>query len=107
MVAKFRNGGQSCIAAKRGLVEESLVDEFLVKAAGRGKGLRVGAGHEPGGAGGPIIDQAGGEQVLGGVDAALLDGRLVNPLRPREWLRGRADAAVAATAGDGADRRTA
>ena len=74
MVAKFRNGGQSCIAANRVLVEESIVDEFLALASERVAGLRVGQGLDPGVAVGPMIDAAGREKVLEHIEDALAHG---------------------------------
>ncbi len=74
MVAKFRNGGQSCIAANRVLVEESIVDEFLVRASERVRGLRVGYGLEPGVAVGPMIDETGRAKVLEHINDAIAHG---------------------------------
>ena len=74
MVAKFRNGGQSCIAANRVLVEEGIVDEFLVRAAGAVRNLRVGYGLDPGVAVGPMIDEAGREKVLEHIEDAIAHG---------------------------------
>ncbi len=74
MVAKFRNGGQSCIAANRVLVEESIVDQFLLRASEQVKNLRVGYGLDPGVAVGPMIDEAGREKVLEHIQDALEHG---------------------------------
>jgi succinate-semialdehyde dehydrogenase/glutarate-semialdehyde dehydrogenase len=74
MVAKFRNGGQSCIAANRVLVEESIVDEFLLRASERVKNLRVGYGLDPCVAVGPMIDAAGREKVLEHIQDAIAHG---------------------------------
>lgn len=57
MIAKLRNGGQSCIAANRFLVHESVADEFssdLAKAMGA---VAVGPGLEDGVELGPLINQ--------------------------------------------------
>ncbi len=77
MVAKFRNGGQSCIAANRVLVEEGIVDEFLVRASERVRNLRVGYGLDPGVAVGPMIDEAGREKVLDHIQDAIAHGARV------------------------------
>ncbi len=77
MVAKFRNGGQSCIAANRVLVEEGIVDEFLVRASERVRDLRVGYGLDPGVAVGPMIDEAGREKVLEHIQDAIAHGARV------------------------------
>ena len=72
MIAKLRNGGQSCIAANRFLVHESIADEFssdLAKAMG---GVTVGPGLEDGVELGPLINhqaqQDMGDLVDGCVD---------------------------------------
>lgn len=48
MIAKFRNGGQSCIAANRIYVERPIYDTFLTKLVEKTKALKVGNGLEPG-----------------------------------------------------------
>ncbi|MBI3879441.1 MAG: NAD-dependent succinate-semialdehyde dehydrogenase, partial [Verrucomicrobia bacterium] len=48
MIAKFRNGGQSCIAANRIYVERAIYPQFLEKLVARVKALKVGNGLEPG-----------------------------------------------------------
>ncbi len=47
MVAKFRNGGQSCTAANRFYVHESVEAEFVERFAAAMGGLRVGHGLDP------------------------------------------------------------
>lgn len=44
MLAKFRNTGQSCIAANRFLVQEAVYDEFLTKFTARVDAMSVGHG---------------------------------------------------------------
>jgi succinate-semialdehyde dehydrogenase/glutarate-semialdehyde dehydrogenase len=44
MVAKFRNTGQSCIAANRFLVHESVFDDFVARFAARVDAMTVGDG---------------------------------------------------------------
>jgi len=46
MLAKFRNGGQSCIAANRIYVERSIYPEFLERLTAKVKALKVGNGLE-------------------------------------------------------------
>lgn len=55
-VAKLRNAGQSCVAANRFLVHESLADEFAQRLAARFEGLRVGPGTQDGVDVGPLIE---------------------------------------------------
>jgi succinate-semialdehyde dehydrogenase/glutarate-semialdehyde dehydrogenase len=58
MVAKMRNGGQSCIAANRFLVHSAVADEFG-KAFSKAMGsVRVGPGLEDGVDLGPMINQS-------------------------------------------------
>jgi succinate-semialdehyde dehydrogenase/glutarate-semialdehyde dehydrogenase len=47
VTARMINNGQSCIAAKRMLVQESVADEFEERLAGRISGLTVGDPREP------------------------------------------------------------
>jgi succinate-semialdehyde dehydrogenase/glutarate-semialdehyde dehydrogenase len=88
MVAKLRNGGQSCVAANRFLVHVSLAREFARRLADRFAALRVGPGAAEGTDVGPLIEAKAvdkvdelvsdaadrGAQVLAGVDA---DARVV------------------------------
>lgn len=45
--ARFRNAGQSCIAAKRYLVQEGIFDEFLERFIARVKELKMGDPFDP------------------------------------------------------------
>lgn len=74
MVAKFRNGGQSCIAANRVLVQQEILDEFLERAREKVSNLRVGRGFEPGVAVGPMIDAYGRDKVMEHIADALQHG---------------------------------
>ena len=59
MLAKFRNNGQSCIAANRFLVQDAVHDEFVARLSQRMDQMTVGAPH--GGTDvdlGPLIDAA-------------------------------------------------
>ncbi|NOW01506.1 NAD-dependent succinate-semialdehyde dehydrogenase [Isoptericola chiayiensis] len=46
VVAKLRNGGQSCVAANRFLVQESVAEDFAARLARRFEGLSVGPGTD-------------------------------------------------------------
>lgn len=74
IVAKFRNSGQSCIAANRIYVERSIYERFLEKFAQKTAALKVGAHDEKGVAVGPVINQAGLDKALGHVQDALKRG---------------------------------
>jgi succinate-semialdehyde dehydrogenase/glutarate-semialdehyde dehydrogenase len=56
LVAKMRNGGESCIAANRIYAEAAVADEFAERLAERIGAMRVGAGTEDGVEVGPLID---------------------------------------------------
>ncbi len=56
MVAKMRNGGQSCIAANRFYVEGSVADEFTARLSAAMGRVVTGPGMEPGVGLGPLIN---------------------------------------------------
>lgn len=55
MVAKMRNAGQTCVAANRFLVHESVADAFAAKLSAAFGELVVGPGSRPGTTVGPLI----------------------------------------------------
>lgn len=58
MIAKFRNNGQSCIAANRFLVHTSVADEFVRRLSARIDAMRIGNPvQEPMPDLGPVIDE--------------------------------------------------
>jgi succinate-semialdehyde dehydrogenase/glutarate-semialdehyde dehydrogenase len=63
LVAKFRNTGQSCIAANRVLVQDGVYDELAARLARRTADLKVGNGLEAGVQIGPMIDVPAVEKV--------------------------------------------
>jgi succinate-semialdehyde dehydrogenase / glutarate-semialdehyde dehydrogenase len=73
-IAKFRNTGQSCIAANRVLVERSIYERFLEAFAAKARSLKVGDGLEPGVDIGPLIDQAGIDKATEHVRDAVAKG---------------------------------
>jgi len=71
LVAKLRHNGETCTAANRFLVEESIADAFverLVQAMAR---VRVGHGLEPDVELGPLVDEATRDKVTRLVQSAL------------------------------------
>jgi succinate-semialdehyde dehydrogenase/glutarate-semialdehyde dehydrogenase len=56
VVAKMRNNGESCVAANRFHVAESVAEEFTRKLAERLGGMKVGHGAEEGTEVGPLVD---------------------------------------------------
>jgi len=88
LVAKFRNTGQSCIAANRFLVHESVHDSFVKALGDRIERFTIGAGTaEPVPDLGPCIDDARVTQVTALVDEArehgghVITGRAQLPAR--------------------------
>ncbi|WP_305096766.1 NAD-dependent succinate-semialdehyde dehydrogenase [Croceibacterium aestuarii] len=78
MVAKFRNGGQSCIAANRIYVQDGIRDRFVEAFGARVSGMKAGDGFDPASDIGPLIDDAGKAKVAEHRDDALERGaRLV------------------------------
>jgi succinate-semialdehyde dehydrogenase / glutarate-semialdehyde dehydrogenase len=56
MVAKFRNTGQSCVAANRFLVERAVYDDVVQRLTRASSQLVVGDGRKPGAQIGPLIN---------------------------------------------------
>ena len=78
MVAKFRNTGQSCIAANRIFVQRSVYEKFLEKFVEQTRALKVGNGLEPGVQIGPLINEEGLAKALEHIqDAVQLGARLL------------------------------
>ena len=71
LIAKFRNTGQSCIAANRIYVQRSIHDEFLKRFVAGVQKLKTGPGLEPGVDIGPLINQAGLDAALAQVEEAV------------------------------------
>ncbi len=78
LITKFRNTGQSCVAANRIYVQRPIYDRFMEAFASRVKTMRIGNGLDEGVEVGPLIDARGLENALGFIKAAISDGaRLV------------------------------
>jgi succinate-semialdehyde dehydrogenase/glutarate-semialdehyde dehydrogenase len=88
MIAKFRNTGQSCIAANRVFVEERIYEPFLEAFVAKARCLKVGDGLEPGVDVGPLFDEAAVEKAVAHVQDAVAKGaRLLcggKPIRDRQ-----------------------
>jgi succinate-semialdehyde dehydrogenase/glutarate-semialdehyde dehydrogenase len=74
MVAKFRNTGQSCVAANRFIVEQPVADAFTQKFIAQIAKLRTGRGLDEGVDLGPLIDDAAVKKVKRLVDDAVAKG---------------------------------
>ncbi|HEX6997716.1 MAG TPA: NAD-dependent succinate-semialdehyde dehydrogenase [Gammaproteobacteria bacterium] len=57
MVAKFRNGGQSCIAANRIYVQRGILERFLAAFGAKIGAMTAGDGFDPASDIGPLIDE--------------------------------------------------
>ena len=63
IIAKFRNGGQTCVCANRFYVQAGVYDEFTRKLKAKVEGLKLGRGTEEGVNIGPLIDDNAVEKV--------------------------------------------
>jgi succinate-semialdehyde dehydrogenase/glutarate-semialdehyde dehydrogenase len=77
VIAKMRNGGESCVAANRFLVHESVADEFAARLTERLGAMPVGRGTEDGIQVGPLIDGKQRDKVAELVDDAVDKGAKV------------------------------
>ncbi|NUQ63788.1 MAG: NAD-dependent succinate-semialdehyde dehydrogenase [Pirellulales bacterium] len=77
IIAKFRNTGQSCIAANRVYVQAGIYERFLESLVERSKLLKVGDGLEDGVEIGPLIDARALETAVTHIEEARLRGARV------------------------------
>ena len=66
--------GQGCTVPSRLLVQSSIYDEFVERAAAAARAVRVGDPFDPGTEMGPVINEAACERILGIVERARADG---------------------------------
>lgn len=71
------NGGQECCTGARILVERSIHDEFVERAAARVGALRVGDAADPGTEIGPMVSTLHRDRVAGFVERAVAGGARV------------------------------
>ncbi|MGB7161552.1 MAG: NAD-dependent succinate-semialdehyde dehydrogenase [Tepidisphaeraceae bacterium] len=74
MAAKFRNTGQSCIAANRIYVQAGIYDRFVSAFVAKVKGLRVGDGLEGEQDIGPMVNEKGLQSALEQIEDARRRG---------------------------------
>ena len=74
LVAKFRNTGQSCIAANRVYVQRSIHNEFVARFVAGVKKLKTGPGLEPGVDVGPLINRQALNSALAQIEDATGHG---------------------------------
>jgi succinate-semialdehyde dehydrogenase/glutarate-semialdehyde dehydrogenase len=78
MVAKFRNGGQTCVSPNRVFVQSGVHDMFVEKLAARIAGLKVGPASDPASQIGPMINSRAVDKIERHVQDAVERGaRLV------------------------------
>ncbi|HWA68196.1 MAG TPA: NAD-dependent succinate-semialdehyde dehydrogenase [Mycobacteriales bacterium] len=77
VIAKMRNGGESCVAANRFHVHASIADEFSARLAERLAAMPVGRGTDDGVQVGPLIDADQRDKVAELVDDAVGKGAKV------------------------------
>ena len=77
IIAKFRNTGQSCIAANRIFVQRTIYKEFLAKFVAATQALKVGDGLEDGVDVGPVIGESALAGALHQIDDAQKRGATV------------------------------
>jgi succinate-semialdehyde dehydrogenase/glutarate-semialdehyde dehydrogenase len=77
IIAKFRNSGQSCIAANRIYVQKSIYRRFLELFCAKAAELKTGPGLEPGIDVGPVISESALNAALLQIDDAVKKGARV------------------------------
>jgi len=77
IIAKFRNTGQSCIAANRIYVQKTIYKEFVECFTAATTRLRTGPGLEPGMDVGPVVNQQALDSALGQIADAVHKGARV------------------------------
>jgi succinate-semialdehyde dehydrogenase/glutarate-semialdehyde dehydrogenase len=90
MIAKFRNTGQSCIAANRIYVQRPIYEKFLQAFTERTQTLKVGDGMEEGVEIGPLINEEAVVKAIEHIeDAVRRGGRLLcggQHLKRKGWF---------------------
>ncbi len=74
LIVKFRNTGQSCVAANRIYVERPIYARFVEAFTERVKAMKTGNGLEPGVDIGPLINEEGIQTALSLIDDAVSKG---------------------------------
>ena len=77
IITKFRNTGQSCIAANRIYVHRAIYDKFMEAFVRRAKELKVGDGMSEGVEIGPLISEEGLQAAMRHIEQAQADGARV------------------------------
>lgn len=77
IIAKYRNSGQSCIAANCTFVQKKIYREFVDRFTATVKDLKTGPGLEPGVDVGPLINQSALDKALTQIEDAKVRGARV------------------------------
>jgi succinate-semialdehyde dehydrogenase/glutarate-semialdehyde dehydrogenase len=77
VIAKMRNGGESCVAANRFHVHSSVAEEFAARLTDKLAAMKVARGTEDGSQVGPLIDATQRDKVAELVDDAVGKGAKV------------------------------
>ena len=77
VIAKLRNGGQTCVCANRFFVHESVMNEFTTRFAHALSKTVVGSGLEPTTEVGPLINQTAADRIQRAVDEAVAEGATI------------------------------
>lgn len=88
IIAKFRNCGQSCVAANRVLVQAGIYEKFAARFAEETARLKVGNGVDPDVVHGPLIDQGTVEKVEEHIADAVSKGAEISTGGKRHALGG-------------------
>ncbi len=71
MRSKFRNAGQTCIAANRVLLHEKIQQQFVEKLLAKISALKIGNGEDGNTDIGPLINAKAVMRVAGGIESAI------------------------------------
>lgn len=83
MIAKFRNAGQSCVAANRFIIEAPIAKVFANKLVEQVSQLTPGRGSDPGVDLGPVIDDRAVAKLIKLIDDAVEQGaRIIHGASP-------------------------
>ena len=74
MIAKYRNGGQTCVCANRIYVQAGIYDEFAKRLKDAVGKLAVGNGFDTSSTTGPLINEAAVNKVQNHIEDALTKG---------------------------------